>query len=82
MKAIKLEIYLPQNKPSLRDAFRQYLNPHALHLEYTHVPSVMVVVAEKSAALVSALSAAIAYAESKTSTPIIVVTIPCTIFKE
>lgn len=82
MKAVKLEIYLPQNKPSLRDAFRQYLNPHALHLEYTHVPSVMVVVAEKSAALVSALSAAIAYAESKTSTPISVAIIPCTIFKE
>ena len=82
MKAIKLEIYLPQNKPSLRDAFRQYLNPHVLHLEYTIVPSVMVVLAEKSAALDRALSSAIAYAESKTDTPINVAIIPCTIIKE
>lgn len=80
MKAIKLEIYLPSNLAELWPAFRQYLQPHVLHMHYTTLT--VVVLAEKSAALDRALSSAIAYAESKTDTPIIVVTIPCTIFKE
>ena len=81
MKVIKLEIYLPPNLAELWPAFRQYLAPHVLHMHHTP-PALNVVLAEKSAALDRALSSAIAYAESKTSTPILVVTIPCTIIKE
>ena len=80
MKAIKLEIYLPSNLAELWPAFRQYLQPHVLHMHYAALT--VVVLAEKSAALDRALSSAIAYAESKTDTPIIVAIIPCTIIKE
>ena len=80
MKAIKLEIYLSPNLAELWPAFRQYLQPHVLHMHYA-APTI-VVLAEKSAALDRALSSAIAYAESKTDTPIIVAIIPCTIIKE
>ena len=80
MKAIKLEIYLPPNRAELWPAFRQYLSPYVLHMHYT-APTI-VVLAEKSASLDKALSSAIAYAESKTDTPINVAIIPCTIFKE
>ena len=81
MKATKLEIYLPPNLAELWPAFRQYLAPHVLHIHYT-TRDWIVALAEKSTALDRALSSAIAYAESKTSTPILVVTIPCTIIKE
>ena len=80
MKAIKLEIYLPPNRAELWPAFRQYLQPHVLHMHYTTLA--IMVLAEKSAALDRALSSAIAYAESKTDTPINVAIIPCTIIKE
>lgn len=80
MKAIKLEIYLPPYRADLWPAFRQYLGQHTLHMHYS--PPTVVALAEKSAALDLALSSAIAYAESKTDTPINVAIIPCTIFKE
>lgn len=80
MKATKLEIYLSPNLEELWPAFRQYLAPHVLHMHYTELT--IVVLAEKSAALDRALSSAIAYAESKTDTPINVAIIPCTTFKE
>ena len=80
MKAIKLEIYLPPNRTELWHAFRQYLQPYVLHMHYT--APVIEVLAEKSTALDRALSSAIAYAESKTDTPINVAISPCTIFKE
>ena len=80
MKAIKLEIYLSHNQAELWPAFRQYLQPHVLHMHYTTLA--IMVLAEKSAALDLALSSAIAYAKSKTDTPINVAIIPCTIIKE
>ena len=80
MKAIKLEIYLPYNQAELWPAFRQYLQPHVLHMHYTTLA--IMVLAEKSPALDLALSSAIAYAKSKTDTPINVAIIPCTIIKE
>ena len=80
MKAIKLEIFLPTNRVDMWPAFRQYLQPHVLQMCYTALG--IEVLAEKSTALDRALSSAIAYAESKTSMPISVAIIPCTIFKE
>lgn len=77
MKATKLEIYLLPNQAELWPAFRRYLAPHVLHMHFT--PPTIVVLAEKSASLDKALNAAIAYAESKTDTPIHVAIIPCTI---
>lgn len=77
MKAIKIEIYLPPYRADLWPAFRQYLGQHALHMHFS--PPTIVVLAEKSAALDKALNAAIAYAESKTDSPIHAAITPCTI---
>lgn len=77
MKAIKIEIYLPPYRADLWPAFRQYLGKYALHMHFS--PPTVVVLAEKSAALDKALGAAIAYAESKTDSPIPVAIISCNI---
>ena len=77
MKAIKYEIYVPQH---LRQAVLQYLQRHVL-MFYMDT-NCLCVIAEKSKEFESALDAAIAYVNAKTSQGFVAVATPCTIIKE